>query len=258
MIERSKLAAALPAVTFVALSGLAAIAGVGCGGAKPPEAESPETETEPEGASSSGRARRGNPGMQMSTELGLIDAKAVQATFDRLHGKLDGCYKTGLSRVDYLAGDVKIFLRVGQDGAVRYGYLEDSTIGDADTEKCLMGVLTNATWPKPEGGEAEVRNGFGFDGPGDVRPPVAWNADRVAAELGKNDAKFQQCKGSVKGSFHATVYVEPDGKQGKVQALGVVPPSKEGLDKVDCLVDAVRSMAFPSPGSYAAKVSFVL
>ena len=227
----------------------------GCGGAKQEEAQSPDSQNEQNHSRESGK--RGS-GMQMSTELGVIDAKATQATFNRLQSKLDHCYKSGLQRVDYLSGDVKIFLRVGQDGTVKYGYLEDSTIGDRDTEKCMMDVVSSATWPKPEGGEAEVRNSFGFDGPGDVRPPVNWNADRLAEELGKHDDKVQKCKAGLKGSFRATAYVEPDGKQGKFQSLGIVPPSKEGLEKIDCLMEVVRSLKLPSPGSYAAKVSFVL
>ena len=45
---------------------------------------------------------------------------------------------------------------------------------------------------------------------------------------------------------------------GTIAAVGVAPPSKDGEDKADCLVDVVRKMKMPSPGSYAAKVSFTL
>jgi len=241
---------------FLASTCLATL--MACGGAKQQDAETPESQAGDSADAQRNSAGRGGPKMQMQTELGVIDPKATAATFQRLQGKLDRCYKTGLTRIDYLEGDVKVFLRVGQEGTVKYGYLEDSTIGDRDTEKCMMDVLTTASWPKPDGGEAEVRNNFGFDAPGDVRPPTSWNADRLAEELGKNDEKFQKCKAGVKGSFRATAYVEPDGKQGKFQSLGIVPPSKEGVDKIDCLLDAIKAIKLPSPGSYAAKVSFVL
>ena len=42
------------------------------------------------------------------------------------------------------------------------------------------------------------------------------------------------------------------------QAVGVAPPNKEGEAKVDCVVDVVRGLKLPSPGSYAAKVTFSL
>jgi len=226
---------------------------VACGGAQK-DAQSPDSETE---ATSQGSRPHGS-GMQVSTELGVIDARAAEQTFRRLESKLHACYKAGLERVEYLAGDVKVFLRVGQDGTIRYGYFEESTLGDRESEKCMLRVLTQAAWPKPEGGEAEVRNTFGFDGPDDVRAPVDWSADRVTASLGKHADDIQKCKEGVAGRFRATAYVAPDGSQGKFTAIGLTPPSKEGIDKIDCLIDALKAVTPPSPGSYPAKVSFDL
>jgi hypothetical protein len=83
----------------------------------------------------------------------------------------------------------------------------------------------------------------------------------------------------MKGDFIVTAYVEHDdsapeekpkpaaggkkhgkkaGKEhgGKFKALGIVPPNKDGADKVDCIVDALKPLRLPTPGSYAAKVSF--
>ncbi|WP_394847493.1 AgmX/PglI C-terminal domain-containing protein [Pendulispora brunnea] len=226
---------------------------IGCGGAQK-EAQSPETDTE----TTAQRVRPQGSGMQVSTELGSIDSRAVEQTFWRLQNKLQACYRKGLQRVEYLEGDVKVFLRVGQDGTARYGYMEESTLGDRESERCMMDVLTGSAWPKPQGGEAEVRNSFGFDGPGDVRPPVSWGADRISDAIAKQSDALGKCKEGVSGRFHVTAYVEPDGRQGKFQAIGITPPSKEGIDKLDCLADALKGAALPSPGSYAAKVSFDL
>jgi len=242
----------IPALASIAASVVWA-ACVACGGAQK-DAQSPDTETE----TTAQRAGPSGSGMQVSTELGSIDSRAVEQTFWRLQSKLQGCYKSGLRRIAYLEGDVKVFLRVGQDGAVRYGYFEDSTLGDRETEKCMMDALTASAWPKPQGGEAEVRNSFGFDGPDDVRAPVSWGADRMADAIGKSADALRTCKEGVSGRFRATAYVEPDGKQGKFQAIGITAPSKEGTDKIDCLVEALRGVTPPSPGSYAAKVSFDL
>ena len=48
------------------------------------------------------------------------------------------------------------------------------------------------------------------------------------------------------------------GSGGKFKSLGVAAPNKEGAEKVDCLVDALKNLSLPSPGSYAAKVKFAL
>lgn len=222
----------------------------GCGGAPPP----PPVEPPPPVAE-----RPHRPKLQMQSELGEIDQAAVEATMKAAQSKLQECHRSGLKRVEYLSGDVKFFLRIGQDGRVKYAYFEESTLGDDNTEDCIMQVLQKQSWPKPEGGEAEVRKSFGFDAPGDVRAPTSWPSDKIVAALGKAEDDVKKCRRGVSGSFRVTAYIEPDGKHGKVQAVGVAPPGKDGADKVDCIVKTVRSMkGIPSPGSYAAKVSFIL
>jgi hypothetical protein len=198
------------------------------------------------------------PMPQVSQELGSIDPNAVERTFDHLQNKIQGCFKAGASRIEYLDGDVSVFVRVGQDGHAKYTYFEDSSVGDRDTEKCLLDVMTNADWPKPQGGEAEVRKSFGYDASGDVRAPTAWNSDKIAASVGKASDAIAKCKDGVSGSFKGAAYIEPDGKKGKVQAAGLASPSKDGVDKIDCLLGVVTSLQVPSPGSYAAKVTFAL
>lgn len=260
--------------------GLSLASLVGCGGAPPPKVEEPVKE----------ERRPERPKLQMSQELGSIDQKQVEKTFAGLvSGPLEKCHKQGRDRVDTLAGDVKVFLRIDANGRVKYGFFEDSTLGDRETEKCILGVFGGASWPKPEGGEAEVRSGFGW-GPGGEREPTAWSSDKVTGAL--SEAKHvrgavSKCKGSVKGDFRVTAYVEagaPElaagdaqalaaeskakpgakpkggggGEHGHFVAIGVAPPNKEGAEKVDCIVDALRPLELPSPGSYMAKVTFSL
>lgn len=221
-----------------------------CGGAPPPKPVEPPPPV---------AERPHRPKLQMQSELGEIDQAAVEATMKSAQPKLQACHRSGLKRVEYLSGDVKFFLRIGQDGRVKYSYFEESTLGDADTEDCILQVLQKEAWPKPEGGEAEVRKSFGFDAPGDVRAPTSWPSDKIVTALGKAEDDVKKCRRGVSGSFKVTAYVEPDGKHGKVQAVGVVPPGKEGTDKIDCIIKTVRSMkGIPSPGSYAAKVTFIL
>jgi hypothetical protein len=262
---------------------------VACGGAPPPKVEEPKTE----------ESHAERPKLQMSQELGSIDQKQVEKTFAGLvQGPLENCHKQGRERVEVLTGDVKVFLRIDGNGRVKYGYFEDSTLGDRDTEKCVLGVFSGASWPKPEGGEAEVRSGFGW-GPGGEREPTSWSSDKVTSALAESKhvrGSVNKCKGSVRGDFRVTAYVEsgapehadddaresgeshankgkPAGKpksgggakpaggggeHGHFVAVGIAPPNKEGAEKVDCIVDALKHLVLPSPGSYMAKVTFSL
>lgn len=258
-------------------------AGMACGGA--PELPKVEDPVSQQG----GTTRKSGPTPQVSQELGSIDQRKVEQTFSGLQqGALETCHKQGRDRIEFMTGDVKVFLRIDQSGKVRYGYFEDSTLGDRETEKCILSELSRASWPKPEGGEAEVRSGFGWGGGGE-REPTNWSSDKVQGALvDSKDVKkdVAKCKSGIKGDFKVTAYVEhddtaptasdpkpastpatkpkPKGKKdgkdkgGKFKAIGMSAPNKEAAEKIDCLVDALKPLELPSPGSYAAKVTFSL
>ncbi len=227
-------------------------AAAGCGGGEPPKpVESPTVEAPPK--------RPEGPKPQMSQELGSIDEAATNATFTKVSSDLNACYKDGRKHLAFLSGDVKFFLRITEAGTVKYEMLEGSTLGDRATELCMMEALRKAEWPKPVGGEAEVRKSFGFDPPSNVRAPVAWEGDKLAEPLSKIEKDIHKCKKGSNATFTATAHVHPDGKHGKIEHVGIVASTREGELVVDCLVDELKDMkGIPSPGSYPAKVTFTL
>lgn len=236
---------------LVTLTPLAASLVVGCGTEPPPK------EPEPVHVPTPNRAPK--PGLQMSQELGQIDPQKAQAAFDRANPKILACQTKNLKRLDFLAGDAKFFARIDATGKVRWIYFEESQIGDRETEKCALDVLKDIAWPAPEGGEAEIHKGFGYNLQ-DAREPTAWGPDKAAPHLSSIADQVRHCRGSKGGDmgFKVTVYVEPEGKHGKVAAVGVAASSKEAAEKSDCIADAVKGMKLPSPGGYAAKLSFSL
>lgn len=229
---------------------------VACGGNKP-EAKAADDATDHAQDAPSDKPRVRREGPSVSQELGEIDQKETERALAKAQPDVIACQKTGAKRIEYLAGDVRAFVRLDANGQVHWSYLEGSTLGDRATEKCILGALAKAPWPKPVGGEAEIRKSFLFD-VGDAREPANWAPDKMFDAIAKADADVQKCKAGVSGKFAVTAYVVPDGKGGKVESAGVAPPSKEGESKADCIVDVVRGMRPPSPGSYAAKVSFSL
>ena len=191
-------------------------------------------------------------------ELGSIDDRAVSNTFQDLGGQFEACQKSGLRHIAYLSGRVKFFMRVGEDGKTKWTYIEESNLGDFDTERCMLDILEGANWPKPIGGDATVERDLTFD-PGEARQPADWPSDKVAASLGKHKKDIEKCvEPAGNAKFTVTAYVEPHGKEGKVAAVGVATSSKEGGAQVKCIVDAIKAIKMPSPGGYAAKVEFGL
>jgi len=198
------------------------------------------------------------PKLAVASELGQIDEGATKKTFERVSAGLMGCYTSGLSHLEYMAGDVKFYLRVKPDGHLRWVYLEESSLGDRDTETCMLGVLSSASWPLPEGGEAEVHHGLSFDAPPGVRPPTAWSADRVTPGVTQKSTAASACKQHGSAPFRVTAYVAGAKGAGHVIAAGAAAPSAPAAADVDCLLGVVGSLKLPSPGSYPAKVSFSL
>src|SRR5580698_1456515 len=103
--------------SMVLPAALAALA-VACGGSAPPPAPPPEPPPPPAPT---------KPRLSMSAELGEIDEVATKKTFERVRPSLMACYTTGLTRVEYLSGDIKFYMRVKPDGHVRWVFFEQST-----------------------------------------------------------------------------------------------------------------------------------
>ena len=224
---------------------VACLALTACGGEPPPKAAEP---VQPE-------SHEVKPALKMRSELGIVDPDAVKRSFARLEDRFMSCQKRGLERVDVLSGAVKFFLRIGEDGRLKWAHLEETELGDRDTEKCLIDVVMSASWPKPDSGDAEAR--YSMELPLQAtRPANDWSADRITSTLGKHARAIDKCKAGASASFRATMYVGPGGK---VLAAGVAMSSKDGEDKADCLAKVLAGLrGLPSPGSWPAKVSFGL
>jgi hypothetical protein len=223
------------------LVAVSAILCAACGSKPPPPAAEPAPE----------ESHEVKPLLKTKSELGTVDPDAVSRAFRALDDKFDACQQLGLGRVEVLAGSLKFFLRIGEDGTAKWTYFEDSDLGDRQTEKCLLDAVMGATWPKPDGGDAEAR--YTMELPAQGRPATDWNPDKVAAALGKHGGAIDDCKSGSSASFKGTLYVAPGGK---VIAAGVSTSTKDGADKLDCLAQVlVKMKGLPSPGSWPAKVT---
>src|SRR5579864_9487079 len=88
------------------------VAALGCGGAEPPP-KAPEPPPPPP-------QKVVRVVAKTSSELGSVDPAAVKRAFAALDDKYMECQKRALDRVEVLAGNVKFFLRIGTDGAVKW------------------------------------------------------------------------------------------------------------------------------------------
>lgn len=222
---------------------------LGCGASAPPPAE------ETKAAAPSPEAPRA-AGPSMESEIGGLDDTKVKQTFEHLSGRLTGCYAAGAQRLTYLAGDVRFVVRIAKDGSARWAYVKESTLGDRETEVCMLGVLKAASWPRPLGGEGLAENGFTFEPSDETRPPVAWTPEQLGPAFRNARSALSQCrKKAGTKSIKATAYVETDGK---AIAVGIASADEKGEAAAPCVIEALKGLKLPSPGSYAAKVSVTI
>ncbi len=193
------------------------------------------------------------PPLKVSSELGYVDPRAIDDTFNRAQESLLGCLEQRSTSFDGVAGAFSVFLRISDEGRVRWGHLESSTLGDRKVEKCLLDICHRTQWPRPDQGDVEIRKRLEFDLPEGVRPPVALSAARFQGTLAPALPTLAACKGSERGTVEVTAYVDAGGA---VLSVGAASRNGKLRGELDCIADAVRSLTFPSPGSYAAKVSF--
>lgn len=220
-----------------------------CGGEPPLEARSPSSEQ---------TARRSAPSpLQTSAEVGGLDPEATKRAFESASSKLSACYMQGTERQPYLAGDVEFYVRVGGDGRAVYVYIADSTLGDREVESCMRDALEATRFPLPQGGAQGIATrSMHFDPGGDERPPVEWSPADLGPALASASKSTGDCAATAgAGPMKATLYIGTDGKP---ESVGVSVSDAAGERAVGCVVDALRSTKFASPGSYPAKASVEL
>jgi len=237
----------LPSLTRIAGIALFVPSLTACGGSEPaPQAPAPTLEAHEDAPHR----------VSTSAEIGGLNEEKVDKTFQRALSDFQRCLDDGAKRVEFLGGSVAFFLKIDTDGKVDHAHLEKSTVGDRETEKCMLDSLRSKKWPKPVGGlHGLARKSFDFDPPNDVRAPTTWDSEHVSDAVGRLARKFSACKKAGSGTFEATVYVATDGS---VLAAGVTPPNEAGESDVDCLVSTLKGATLPSPGSWPAKVTFSL
>ena len=228
---------------------IACVAGMvsACGGAA---SSDPEVASERGGTSGDEARRERHDGVQITGLMGTISREEVEDALNPRMPRFTRCFAQRLGDVEFLAGDIRMAFRIATDGAVLWVYPASSSIGDRQTEQCVLGVARETRFPRPHGGEAEFAWGFGFDAPEDVRPPLSWEPDALGRRLGDVAGLASAC--SARG-HEVTVYIEPGGR---VLSAGGSAPSAEAEPGLDCILERVRGWAMPDPGSYAAKVTF--
>ena len=97
------------------------------------------------------------------TEIdGAIDSASVAKTIKGSSAAVKRCYDKALLTNSNLQGIVYLTILINEKGRVESIDIAKDTLKDAETIKCIKGVVGRLRFPKPEGGPASVTFPFAF------------------------------------------------------------------------------------------------
>lgn len=215
----------------------------------------PEIEEANSAESSGAERERPEPEDSLSVTglRGTLSQEEIRKALDPRMPKLSRCVQKRSGDIEWLSGSMHLTFLVAVDGSVASVYPTASTMGDRETERCVLEVAKATRFPRPHGGEAEFSWSFEVPLDSDIREPVPWGQAEASSVLATYGSQVTaSCGGGVYG---ITAYIDTDGK---VLAAGAATSDEADADKLDCVTQAVRGWTFMSPGSYPAKLQFSL
>lgn len=198
------------------------------------------------------RAEAADP-LQITGLRGTLSQQEIRSALEPRLPKLGRCIQKRTGELPWLSGHMLLSFLVSTDGSVASVFPRESTVGDRTSESCALDIARATHFAQPHGGEAEFTWSFEMPIDDSVREPVSWSASDVPDALAQLTSDVASKCGA--GPFAVTAYVETEGQ---VVGAGVATDALDKAQQLDCVAESVRAVTFPSPGSYAAKLTFQL
>ena len=219
--------------------------GVACASSPAEKVVAPAPEAKPE--------PRSHAAPEMSSSIGGLNQDAVEATFASLDKAVQACVTSGSERVEALGGGFTVHVRIATDGSLSSAYMRTTTLGDRETEQCVLDAARARTWPKPLGGEGEAEHDYRIEAGEEA---TLWTQRRLRPLMKTIYRKVAKCLSPHRGRWQATMYIRRDGR---VASAGVAPPNaKSDGEQAECLVDAMRAFQFGRQRPRYSKVTFTI
>jgi TonB family protein len=170
--------------------------------------------------------------------LGTLDEDQAQAALGLHAAEMKRC-KDAARPPSYVGGTVELRFRVARSGEVARVFIERSSLGSREIERCLLGIARGVKFSPPRGGEAEL--GYPIEFAARVAAHQ-WTSAQIQPDLTKHARALGACGGGA--PIMLTVYIGPGGR---VTSAGAA--SSEPVDDgyVDCMVRTARSIRFTDP-----------
>jgi hypothetical protein len=91
-----------------------------------------------------------------ATVRGQLSPELINREVRRHKAQIKFCYQKQLTRFPNLSGKVTLAWVIAMDGSVTKAKVKSSSLGNKDTESCMVRALQSWKFPKPEGGVVSV------------------------------------------------------------------------------------------------------
>jgi TonB family protein len=157
-----------------------------------------------------------DPSMGVDNEMGVLETADVEDTLQARFDDVRACYERAGKARDYAGGRVLLHFLVDGTGHAEDVWVVESSLGNYDVERCLVGVGRSVAFPAPSG-----HKGTTFD------YPVEFRSTREMAVLDIDGLKIDRdlatflpqlatCGRIAKEPVNAIMYIDPMGFPGSV------------------------------------------
>ena len=186
---------------------------------------------------------------------GTFNTDDVHQTMDARQPELDHCIQECRRRLRLVSGTIQFSFKVSIEGVVEDVHPTESSIGHYDLESCILRVLSETVFPKPDG-DASARFDWGLTvEPATARAPEPLPPEALDKLLDKKSADLrEECETKRRERFVVTTYIS---RRGKVLSAGAVAQPASAADKLECVIEGIKAWKMPK-GKRETKVTFVL
>ena len=189
----------------------------------------------------------GPPGMNVDSELGVLETDDVEATLADHFEDIRGCYGRAGKAQRYAGGRVLLRFLVNGDGTAQDVWVIESSLGNYDVERCLVDVGRHISFHAPTGGKSTT-----FEYPVEFRSTnqvavMDIDGPKVEHDVAVLLPQLAACGQVAPEGVSAIIYIEPNGFPGSV---GLAAGAALDEDAGDCIVQTIRGwkMSTTLPG----------
>lgn len=186
---------------------------------------------------------------------GTLNKDDVHQTMEARQSELDACILESRKRIRLVSGTIKFSFKVDVEGRVEDVHPTETNIGHHPLESCILRVLTETVFPKPDG-SASARFDWGLTvDPATARSPEPLPPETLDKVLDKHgDEIREECETRRRERFTVTAYLS---RKGRVITAGALPEPASAAEKVECVLEGLKKLRMPKP-KREAKVTFLL